>query len=282
MMDTHDPVLVVNATALKYLGEWHRLVSSTNWEKGRIVSRWKQAMVSAGAGPREASDEVWAVQVGQVSAQHVGRLRRAWERFGSNHRTFPGLYWSHFAAVLEWEDGEEWLRKACDERFSVAQMKHARWESMGRPGAGPEAADAPATLADEEADQRLREDQPPVFHSGEMWDVLQDDEREAAASPRRATDEDTVVGRNSQGDTIVEHHPEAVETPLPTVPTVAAVRPFENLPELPADFTEAFEAFKLAIVRQRLAAWSAVPRDHVLTALESLVVLVRAPLDQDA
>lgn len=279
MIDSPDPALVVNSTALKFLGEWHRLVSSTNWEKGRIISQWKTAMSVAGAHPREASDEVWAVQVGQVSPQHVGRLRRAWERFGKRHRNFPGLYWSHFGAVLEWEDADDWLRKASEERLSVAQMRNARWESQGRPD--PRPSDSGVNLVDDDgdADVRLREDLPVHVSEGEAWDVLREEDRQAAFQASRRVDETVVDQDQSFQDTVVETGPSPLAV-MPGAPT--AVRPFENLPELPGDFSEAFEAFKLAIVRQRLAGWSAVRPEAVTAALESLLVLVESPLEQEA
>ncbi|HEY1068121.1 MAG TPA: hypothetical protein VGE52_18505, partial [Pirellulales bacterium] len=96
----------VDAAALPFVGEWVRLVSTTNWEKGRIVARWRKAMIAAGANPREYTDEMWTAQVGQVSPQHVGRLRRTYERFGDNYRNFDGLFWSHFQLAVEWADAE--------------------------------------------------------------------------------------------------------------------------------------------------------------------------------
>ncbi len=48
------------------------------------------------------------------------------------------------------------------------------------------------------------------------------------------------------------------------------MRPFENLPELPPDLAEAFESFKLAILRHKVSNWTDVPRDDVLRALEAL------------
>ena len=47
-----DPAAVESASA-EYLGQWHRLVSTTNWEKGRIICEWRQDLLAAGA-PLEA------------------------------------------------------------------------------------------------------------------------------------------------------------------------------------------------------------------------------------
>ena len=35
---------VVVEAAAEYVGRWNRLVSTTNWEKGRIVSEWREAL----------------------------------------------------------------------------------------------------------------------------------------------------------------------------------------------------------------------------------------------
>ena len=56
-----------------------------------------------------------------------------------------------------------------------------------------------------------------------------------------------------------------------------AIRPFERLAELPADIAEAFESFKLAILRHKLAGWQEFARDDLLGVLESLKQLALAP-----
>ena len=55
------------------------------------------------------------------------------------------------------------------------------------------------------------------------------------------------------------------------------MRPFASLAELPADLADAFESFKLAILRHKLAGWSEVAREDVLGALDSLKGLALAP-----
>jgi hypothetical protein len=54
----------------------------------------------------------------------------------------------------------------------------------------------------------------------------------------------------------------------------APFQPFPQLAELPDDLAEAFESFKLAIVRHRLAGWQAIAPGEVVTALEWLRHLV--------
>jgi hypothetical protein len=55
------------------------------------------------------------------------------------------------------------------------------------------------------------------------------------------------------------------------------VRPFAALPQLPDDLHDAFESFKLAILRHKLAEWKEVPCDDVLASLDGLKQLALAP-----
>ena len=55
------------------------------------------------------------------------------------------------------------------------------------------------------------------------------------------------------------------------------VRPFACLPSLPADVQEAFDAFKLAIVRHRAAAWEEISCEDMLAVLDSLREFALSP-----
>ncbi|MFP6753927.1 MAG: hypothetical protein VB855_19735, partial [Pirellulaceae bacterium] len=114
-----------------YVGRWQRLVSSTNWEKGRIILEWREALVVENAPVMEYSDEAWARRVGTATGQHVGRLRRVYQRFGSIQASFDGLSWSHFHAGVDWDDAEMWLEGALQSNWSVTQMREHRWETLG-------------------------------------------------------------------------------------------------------------------------------------------------------
>ena len=95
-----------NQVGLPYIGQWNRLTSNTNWEKGEIICSWRAELESAGAASAEFSDEAWSRRVGNVSPQHVGRLRRVAVRFGAVWQDYEGVYWSHFQSALEWDDAE--------------------------------------------------------------------------------------------------------------------------------------------------------------------------------
>src|SRR5687767_12291642 len=118
-----DPI--DEATA-PFLGRWNRLVSTTNWEKGCIIHDWRDALIASDAPAAEYSDDAWSSRVGSVTPQHVGRLRRVFDRFGNAHDNYAGLYWSHFQAAIDWNDAEMWLEGAVQNRWSVAAMRRER------------------------------------------------------------------------------------------------------------------------------------------------------------
>ena len=55
------------------------------------------------------------------------------------------------------------------------------------------------------------------------------------------------------------------------------VRPFADLPSLPADLRDAFDGFKLAIIHHRVSNWQDVSLADVLATLEALRQLALAP-----
>ena len=73
------------------VGKWNVLVSQTNWEKGSLILSWRNELIAAGLPNTVYSDEAWSRRVGNVTSQHVGKLRRVAERFGERHKDFAGL-----------------------------------------------------------------------------------------------------------------------------------------------------------------------------------------------
>jgi len=130
----------------KYLGDWHDLVSRTNWEKGRIICRWRERVSQAHPEVQALSDRAWSHLAGGISPEHVGRLRRTYARFGEIHENYPGLRWSHFMAALAWDDAEMWLEGAVQNSWTIDTMRRTRWEALGaveseKPAAGQVVAD---------------------------------------------------------------------------------------------------------------------------------------------
>lgn len=255
-----DPALLEEASA-EYVGRWNHLVSTTNWEKGRIILEWRQRLIESDAPVQAYSDDAWSRRVGNVTGQHVGRLRRVWEQFGDSYRQYRGLFWSHFQAALDWNDAEMWLEGAVQSGWSVAQMRAARWEAIGAP-----------------PDQKPREEDVIV---GE----LDEDAGEADDSVDTEVRESTDVVWDPGGETPDEDSGETVDAvPFddagPSDEVTAAVepvRPFENLPKLPDDLSEAFDCFKLAILAHKLTGWQEISCGEVLAVLDSLKQLALAP-----
>ncbi len=97
----------------------------------------------------------------------------------------------------------------------------------------------------------------------------------ADSAPRSAPVGDEA---DSPGHTEFDETSSEIDLPSdPLEPVEQAVRPFADLPELPADLAEAFDTFKLAILRHKLDGWNQVSRSDVLASLESLKQLALAP-----
>ncbi|REK07505.1 MAG: hypothetical protein DWQ37_21490 [Planctomycetota bacterium] len=257
-----DSALIEHASS-QFLGRWKRLVSTTNWEKGQIIHQWRQSLIDAEAPVAEYSDDAWSRRVGNVTPQHVGRLRRVFERFGSAREDYPGLYWSHFQAGLDWDDAEMWLEGAVQNDWSISEMRHKRWETHG-------------ALAEEEPSQDEAvaggpwdDDAEPPEASGEVTTgtigVVQAPEGAAEAEEPEASDD--------QSDA-----PEP-EMPSPAREEQEVVRPFAALPPLPADVNDAFEAYKLCILRHKMAGWHEISRDDMVASLRALEQLALQPAD---
>ena len=128
-----------------WLSPWKRkrrwLISSNgiDWsarpigKKGGSFTNGAPRSSASQAAATQYSDEAWSRRAGNVSGQHVGRLRRVFERFGAVSNSYPDLYWSHFQAALDWNDAEMWLEGAVQSGWSVSQMRSSRWLAMGAP-----------------------------------------------------------------------------------------------------------------------------------------------------
>ncbi len=270
---TETESISVDATALDtaslpFVGLWNELVSNTNWEKGRIISQWRDALIESDAPATEYSDEAWSRRVGGVTGQHVGRLRRVYQRFGQTHGDFAGLYWSHFQAALDWDDAEMWLEGAIQNSWSVAQMRHQRWDAMGA----------------------LEEDRPQddEIVTGELDEDFEPATNEPPGVGEMSTTDDVQLGAREEGPDFGDGGSDASDgaqsEPGAAVyaddldeSTVEFVRPFADLKDLPEDLAEAFEAYKLAILHHKMKQWEAISREDVLASLESLKQLVVAP-----
>jgi hypothetical protein len=255
---------LVDQTSEQFLGQWKRLVSTTNWEKGHIICNWRVALQASGAPASEYSDEAWSRRVGNVTPQHVGRLRRASERFAAVREDYLGLYWSHFQAALDWDDAEMWLEGAVQNDWSVADMRQQRAQVIG----GAE-VDSSELLADVAAP--WDDDAEPVEPHGESQGS-----RGAGSAGAHGECVDSDGGASE--DSVYDDGEEASGDYEPATSAARSepVRPFANLPPLPADVNDAFEAYKLCILRHKLAGWQEISRDDMLSSLDALRQLALA------
>lgn len=260
---THDAK--ADEASVEFVSRWNTLVSTTNWEKGRIILEWRESLVAAGASPQEYSDEAWCTRVGgNLSRQHVGRLRRVWERFGHQVETYKGVFWSHFYAALEWNDSEMWLEGVSENGWSVSEMCSQRWEAHGAPAdKKPRDEDIISGDFDEDFSERA---------AGEPAPLVVGDNGESLGSAGSG-DEDA-DGELISGDSV---EPVSDESAPETASALPSVAPLANLGELPSDLLEAFEDFKLAIVRHKMDGWREVSMEDILSTLDALKELAQAP-----
>ena len=259
---------LIDTTSEQFLGQWKRLVSTTNWEKGQIILEWRTALQTADASVAEYSDEAWSRRVGNVTPQHVGRLRRVFERFGETRADYDGLYWSHFQVALDWDDAELWLEGAVQNDWSISEMRHKRWETRGavageEPGSEENASDAPWDEDSEPAEgAEVTTGKVSTVQSPERGEAADDDDEDDGD----AYDSDS---QDETADSVSSYASEPAEV----------VRPFASLPPLPPDVNDAFEAYKLCILRHKMGGWQEISRDDILASLEALKQLALAPTE---
>lgn len=271
--------LASDGAAEQFVGRWNRLVSTTNWEKGRIICEWREALIAAGAAVTEYSDEAWSQLVGRVTSQHVGRLRRVFQRFGDAFDQYQGLFWSHFQAAIDWEDAEMWLEGAIHNGWSVSQMRGQRWETVGKPGeamptheegAAGDDEDAP-WLGEDESEMASRED----AITGESAEVKS---VEGTAKRTKEESDDEEEGEEAQSGSSGSSS-SSYDEESPKNHKKERTRLSVEVGDLPDDIADAFEQFKLAIITQRRLEWAETTPESVIECLDALRELTLAPLD---
>lgn len=242
--------------SLTFIGQWQDLISTTNWDKGQIIVSWRQDLAAQGLAAGHYSDESWSRIVGGVSPQHVGRLRRTYERFGETFGTYQGIYWSHFYAALDWDDAEMWLEGAAQNDWSVSQMRLQRWESTGGdPSAKPKSNE----IVDSEVEEELAS--------------LSIAEKTDGKKKKEYTDEYVPGPREEGPDFGDSQSGPFADEPLTSMTNEAKsdpVRLFAAFQDLPEDVNSAADEFKLCIIRHKSAEWSEISRDQILNLLDAL------------
>ncbi|GAA5510178.1 hypothetical protein [Novipirellula caenicola] len=268
--DEDDPRLA--ELAQPFVGQWNQLISTTNWEKGEIVHRWRLALIESGAPSTEYSDEAWARRVGGVTAPHVGRLRRVFDRFGSTRATYDKLYWSHFLAALDWDDAPLWLEGAVQESWSVSQMREKRWEATGavesqRP------TNSQIVEVDTDEDVVL-----PAQGGGRTKDFDEESAGEVATGPRPEGpdfgDEEEFSAMDASKANPPMAEAESKSESVSEAPSIS--QPFAGLPELPDDLADAIESLKLAVLRHKSAKWEQTDAETIERYLVAIGILLKS------
>lgn len=256
----------------RFIGQWNRLVSTTNWEKGRIICQWREALELSAAPVTAYSDEAWAQLVGGVTSQHVGRLRRVFQRFGAVFDQYEGLYWSHFQASLDWDDAEMWLEGSILNHWSVSQMRGKRWETLGNAG------DPPPELAIAETGDEAPFDE--AAPSDGMAASAPMSPGEPPSKPSRGNSTSRTSDADAETDEFRPSAEAAVHDEAPAPSRAKTRKPLSvDVDELPSDLADAFEQFKLAIIAQRRTAWRETTPAAVIECLDALRELTLAPAD---
>jgi hypothetical protein len=260
---------LVEETSDQYVGQWRLLVSTTNWEKGRIILEWRDALIKRSAPSSDYSDDAWSRRVGHVTPQHVGRLRRVFERFAHERDKYAGLFWSHFQAALDWDDAPMWLEGALQSDWSIAEMRSQRREALGLLAADDSATEEAA--AEPWDDDATYDDEGEVI--GGTMDVVRDPAEAFGVDVEHDGDDIDGASYADDGDQTFAADSQ------PAAATQQAVRPFAELPPLPPDVNDAFESYKLCILRHKLTGWAEISREDMLVSLDSLKQLALAPAD---
>lgn len=254
-----DPVLI--EMAQPFVGRWNNLISTTNWEKGRIIGEWRQTLIESDAPANQYSDDAWSRRVGGVTAPHVGRLRRVYDRFSSSYETYEGLYWSHFLAALEWEDAPLWLEGAVQSNWSVSQMREHRWQAHG---AVDEKRPTNSQIVEVDTDEDVVM---PAQGGGRTKEY--GDDSGVAAGP---VHEDPDFGEEELNP-MANGNPPA--PPMSTdVVEANPAQPFAGLPELPDDLSDVVEELKLTILRYKSAGWQEVSAKVIQQYLDAVSVML--------
>lgn len=276
MEKTDEPVISeeelrrASELAEPFVGQWNQLISTTNWEKGRIISSWRAELIESGVDATQYSDEAWSRRVGGVTAPHVGRLRRVYDRFNDSYTSYEGLFWSHFLAALDWEDAPLWLEGAAEESWSISAMREKRWQSEGAVDS-KRPSDSQIIEVDTDEDVTL-----PAQGGGK--DREYDNDSGGVGSgptyegPDFGDEEElqSLAGQNPDGGAAIRPDADSDEA------AVAPIQPFIGLPALPDDLSDAIESLKLAILRHKAADWRDVEIDIVERYLQAVGVMLRS------
>ena len=242
-----DDQTKVIALSKQFLHQWNQLVSTTNWEKGKIICRWRDVLQVEGFSPHHFSDEVWSRHIGNVTPQHAGRLRKVFVRFGSVWQDYSGLYWSHFYAALDWEDPELWLEGAIQNQWSISQMRSARSK-----------AQEAVAQADVQDDDILLQN----IHENIVFGIGSSSHVPASKTKNPSTTETSHL-EDSVASSQVKLNAE-------TTSPVSASDQTANESMWPEDLQKAFRHLEKILLKHKNATWKEVNLDSVLMKIDQM------------
>ena len=252
-----------------FIGQWNKLISTTNWEKGRIISEWRRKLMESGVDATQYSDEAWSRRVGGVTAPHVGRLRRVYERFHESYASYDGLYWSHFLAALDWQDAPMWLEGAAGEGWSISAMREKRWQAEG---AVDSKRPTDSQIVSVDLDEDITE---PA--QGDSQRREYDNDGSGVAGP---TFEGPDFGDEEELQSLAGQNPDGAAASRSEDDEEATadkpVQPFRGLPPLPDDLNDAVEALKLSVLRHKATEWRDVDLETIDRYLEAVRIMIRS------
>ena len=249
-----------------HVGRWNRLVSTTNWQKGRIICAWRRSLRAAGTQAKHCTDQAWSQLVGDMSGQHVGRLRRVYERYHEVRGQFKPLHWSHFQVALDWDDAPMWLEGAVRSGWSVAQMRAKRSETLGSIAQlGSRGGGTPLSTTIEDVDDVFERHPPPGTISGR---------RQVVRMPGEAVSDDVKDDRPAAPPGVTSpanpRRRAPAEANTTDRKTPAFATPAVSHDGLPHDLSTALLSLRQAILRHQSDGWRQVSAEKVLAALDSL------------
>lgn len=277
--DSFDPDLL-QATSAPFVGAWQALVSQTNWEKGKIILDWREALVATDAPVHEYSDEAWATLVEHsVTGQHVGRLRRVYKQFGAVQNDYANLSWTHFQIAMDWSDAEMWLEGAVQEKWSVSSMCENRWEATGAAASDkPQESDIIYAELDEDAVapfQPVSEQKSSTYAPGDSTIRGSYDQASGTQSFEGPDFGDRSyqrpAGANTPSDSL-DGAPRVVTDDE----SAAAVQPFIDLADLPDDLQNPLDNLKVAILQHKANHWESVEEETVVGHLNGLIQMIQS------
>ena len=272
---------LLQTTSAPFVGAWQTLVSQTNWEKGKIILAWREALVAANAPVNESSDEAWATLVEHsVTGQHVGRLRRVYQQFGAVQSDYANLSWTHFQIAMDWSDAEMWLEGAVQEKWSVSSMCENRWEATGAAASDkPQESDIIYAELDEDTStpfQPATEQGSSTYAPGDSTIRGSYDQASGTKGFEGPDFGDASYPRSPGAGPAASDSLDGAPRVVTDEESAVTVQPFKDLADLPDDLQDALDNLKVALLQHKANHWESVNEETVIGHLNGLIQMIQS------